>query len=108
MILRYCLFFWCPLMHKVAYVLLCLDGVWLVSGWYHSDSGCCQLGINAKTSNKSSISVTVLSNAIFFQWPRQGLFSPKIRTSQNVNLARKECSNQKVKENKPALKFNFM
>ena len=67
-----------------------------VSGWSHSDSGCCQLGINAKTSNKSSNSVTVLSNAIFFQWPRRGLFSPKIQTSQNVNLARKECSNQKV------------
>ena len=67
-----------------------------VSGWSHSDSGCCQLGINAKTSNKSSISVTVLSYAIFFQWPRRGLFSPKIQTSQNANLARKECSNQKV------------
>ena len=74
----------------------CLDGVWLVSGWSHSDSGCCQQGINAKTSNKSSISVTVLRYAIFFQWPRRGLFSPRIRTSQNVNLARKECSNQKV------------
>ena len=33
-------------------------GIWMVSGWClgvsgwsHSDSGCCQQGINAKTSN---------------------------------------------------------
>ena len=38
-----------------------------VSGWSHSDSGCCQLGTYAKTSNTSSISVTVLSYCIFFQ-----------------------------------------
>ena len=73
----------------------------------HSESGCCQQGINAKKGNTSSFSVTVLSYFIFFQWPRRGLFSPKIRTSQNANLTKKECSNQKVEENKPALKFNF-
>ena len=67
-----------------------------VSGWSHSDSGCCQQGINAKISNKCSISVTILSYCIFFQWPQHGLFLPKIQTSQNANLARKECSNQKV------------
>ena len=79
------------------------EGVWMVSGWClgvsgwsPSDSGCCLQGINAKTSNKRSISVTLSSYCIFFQWPRQGLFSPKIQTSQNANLARKECSNQKV------------
>ena len=56
--------------------LLMSEGVWMlsgsclgVSGWSHSDFGCCQLGINAKTINKSSISVTVLSYCIFFQWP---------------------------------------
>ena len=48
--------------------LLMSEGVWMlsglclgVSGWSHSDSGCCQLGINAKSSNTRSISVTVLS-----------------------------------------------
>ena len=63
--------------------LLMSEGVWMlsgsclgVSGWSHSDFGCCQLGINAKTINKSSISVTVLSYCIFFQWPQRGLFSP--------------------------------
>ena len=62
----------------------------------HSESGCCQQGINAKKGNTSSFSVPVLSYFIFFQWPRRGLFSPKIRTSQNANLTKKECSNQKV------------
>ena len=79
------------------------EGVWMVSrwclgvsGWSPSDSGCCLHGINAKTSNKRSISLTLSSYCIFFQWPQQGLFSPKIQTSQNANLARKEGSNQKV------------
>ena len=40
-----------------------------VSGWSHSDYGCCQLGTYVKTSNTSSIGVTVLSYCIFFQWP---------------------------------------
>ena len=77
---------------------VCMVSAWClgVSGWSHSDSGCCQQGINANTINKTSISVTILSYCIFFQWPRRGLFSPKIWTSQNANLARKECSNQKV------------
>ena len=70
----------------------CLDGVW----------GCLDGptvildAANRVLMPKQVISVTVLSYAIFFQWPRRGLFSPKIRTSQNANLARKECSNQKV------------
>ena len=31
-LVRYCLFFQCPLIRKIAYVWGCLDGVWMVSG----------------------------------------------------------------------------
>ena len=74
---RLCLFRYCLSSKALFYEKLPLsEGVWMVSGWClgvsggsHSDSGCCQLGIYAKTSNTSSISVTVLSYCIFFQWP---------------------------------------
>ena len=32
-ILRYCLLFWCSVLHKIAYALGCLDCVCGVSGW---------------------------------------------------------------------------
>ena len=83
------------------------EGVWMVSGWCLDGVWGCLDGptvildaanrvLMPKQVKKSTISVTVLSYAIFFQWHQRGLFSPKIRTSQNANLARKECSNQKV------------
>ena len=64
--------------NTLLYVKLPMSGgVWMVSGWClwvsewsHSDSVGCQQGINAKTSNKSSISVIVLGSCIFIQWPR--------------------------------------
>ena len=81
----------------------CLDGVWMVSGDVWMVSGWCLDGptvildaAKRVLMPKQVISVTVLSYAIFFQWPRRGLFPPKIWTPQNANLARKECSNQKV------------
>ena len=71
-------------------------GVWMVSGWCLDGPTVILDAANRVLMPKQVISVTVLSYAIFLKWPRRGLFSPKIRTSQNVNLARKECSNQKV------------
>ena len=74
----------------------CLDGIWMVSDWCLDGPTVILDAANRVLMPKQVISVTVLSYAIFFQWPRRGLFLPKIQTSQNVNLARKECSNQKV------------
>ena len=74
----------------------CLDGVWGCLNGPTVILDAANRVLMPKQVKKSTISVTVLSYAIFFQWHQRGLFSPKIRTSQNANLVRKECSNQKV------------
>ena len=84
---RYCLFFQCPLIRKIAYVRGCLrvsrgclDGVWGVS----EASWILPGGISVNPSDKSSSSVIFFSHGLFSQWPLTGL---KCQASPNRKVA---------------------
>ena len=61
----------------------CLEGVWKVSGGCLGDSGYCLEGYNAKSIDKSSKDMFLISWFVFSQWLSIGQHSQKI---ENVIL----------------------
>ena len=85
----------------------CLGGVWEVPEGCLSDSGYCLGGYDVNSIDEHKIWIILISCVIFSRWPFFSNWSVQRPETENADSARKERSNQKVEENKLALKFNF-